>query len=262
MTLLLLLLLLLMATTIFNSSSATPTAIINSPSPQQDILVAIQEMQRANYFTFTMLLNMPPIHPRVLGNITFLMPKDRVLSQTVIPLAEVSDFLLCHSIPSPLIFEHLDHIPTDSTIPSLLPDYVLKISNGGRNSFFLNNVKIIRPNICTAGSSIRCHGIDGVLKVKNFSENNHLSPPLPSSPSNITPPPLASILPAPDPSIELSPLSSPHDSFNGSSDHNPVTALPPSGISHPQKSGYDDQWISQERLLKILVTLLMVGMCV
>ncbi|PPD80182.1 hypothetical protein GOBAR_DD22877 [Gossypium barbadense] len=138
------------------------------PKDDQDLRLAMEEMQKANYFTFVMLLNMLPLDPKFLANVTFLMPNDRMLSKTVIPENAVSNFLHRHSIPSPLIFEHILYIPTGSILPSLMPEYLMNVSNGGgRRSFVLNNVKIISPNICTIGSSIRCHGIDGVLNPEN-----------------------------------------------------------------------------------------------
>ncbi|KAL5568245.1 hypothetical protein UlMin_024820 [Ulmus minor] len=175
----------------------------NPPGNQkQDHVVAIAEMQRANYFTFVTLLNMARFDQRLQGNITFLMPNDRMLSKITLPQEAVIELLLRHSIPSPLLFDHLQRLPTGSIIPSSKPDYLLKISNNGRRSFFLNNVKLISPNLCTEGSSIRCHGIDGVLleSIIPIPVNNStitLSPPCLSS---TIPPPLA-IPPTPSPSL-------------------------------------------------------------
>ncbi|KAJ4912203.1 Fasciclin-like arabinogalactan family protein [Raphanus sativus] len=129
-----------------------------------DLSIAIEEMEKANYFSFVMLINMlNSTNPRFLANITFLMPKDKTLSRSnIIQQDSISEFLLRHSIPSPLLFEHLNLIPNGSIVPSSLPHYTLKISNGGRLNYFVNNVKIISRNICTLGT-IKCHGIDGVL---------------------------------------------------------------------------------------------------
>ncbi|KAM7273769.1 hypothetical protein ACFE04_028433 [Oxalis oulophora] len=135
----------------------------NNPSTNSDLHAAMQEMQKANYFTFVLLLNMSPFVNNNLGNLTFLMPNDKILSGITIPEHSVSDFLLLHSIPSPLLFDQLDDIPTGSLLPSSLPNFMLKIGNNGRRSYYINNVKIISPNICTGGNSIRCHGINGVI---------------------------------------------------------------------------------------------------
>ncbi|KAJ1415070.1 FAS1 domain [Sesbania bispinosa] len=138
----------------------TPT---ENHAENQYLLAATKEMQKANYFTFAMLINMSPPDTRLQGNVTFLMPNDRMLANMALQEGSVSSFLLRHSIPSPLLFGTLEQFPTGTTIPTSLSNCMLRISNSGRKNFVLNNVKIISPNICVAGSSIRCHGIDGVL---------------------------------------------------------------------------------------------------
>ncbi|CAB4302190.1 unnamed protein product [Prunus armeniaca] len=162
-----------------SSVSSTNTSLPPPISPRnqnEEIGTAIGEMQSGNYFTFVMLMNMVgPFDERLEKNVTFLMPNDQMLSEVVLPVAvaheegdAVTDFLLRHSIPSPLLFEYLEHIPTGSTIPSSKPGYLLRVSNNASNNagryFYLNNVKIVKPNVCAASaSSIQCHGIDGVL---------------------------------------------------------------------------------------------------
>ncbi|CAH8317086.1 unnamed protein product [Eruca vesicaria subsp. sativa] len=147
-----------------------------------DLSIAIEEMEKANYFSFVMLINMlHSTNPRLLSNITFLMPKDKTLSRSnIIQQDSVSEFLLRHSIPSPLLFEHLNLIPNGSIVPSSLPHYTIKITNGGRLNYFVNNVKIISRNICSLGS-IKCHGIDGILPSPSAVNDdsprgNHTSP--------------------------------------------------------------------------------------
>lgn len=148
-----------------------------------ELSIAIEEMEKANYFSFVMLINMlQPVNPRLLANVTFLMPRDKLLSRSnIIQQDLVSEFLLRHSIPSPLLFEQINLIPNGSIIPSSLPHYTLKISNGGRSNFFLNNVKIISRNVCNLGS-IKCHGIDGILQSPSTIDddsppnNNHTIP--------------------------------------------------------------------------------------
>ncbi|XVF06897.1 hypothetical protein REPUB_Repub06bG0090700 [Reevesia pubescens] len=141
------------------------------------------------------------------------MPTDRMLSKTIIPQNSVPSFLHRHSIPSPLLFQHLQYIPTGSILPSSMPEYLLSISNGGgRRSFYLNNVRIISPNICTSGSSIRCHGIDGVLSAVK-SPGSNISLPTCSnnthfvasgSPEASPPSPYSFAVPAPDPQSAVS----------------------------------------------------------
>lgn len=157
-----------------------------------ELSIAIEEMEKANYFSFVMLINiLQSVNPRFLANVTFLMPKDKTLSRSnIIQQDSISEFLLRHSIPSPLLFEHLNLIPNGSIVPSSLPHYTLTVSNGGRLSYFLNNVKIISRNICSLGS-IKCHGIDGILQSPSTIDddaprNNHTVPYIscPSSHNN------------------------------------------------------------------------------
>ncbi|XP_027916060.1 FAS1 domain-containing protein SELMODRAFT_448915 [Vigna unguiculata] len=145
---------------------------------EEDVVAATREMQKANYFTFVMLINMSPPDTRLVGNVTFLMPNDRMLANMVLQEGSVSDFLLRHSIPSPLLFEVLGQFPTGTAIPTSLPNCMLRVSNNGRKNYVLNNVKLISPNICVAGSSIRCHGIDGVLSEVCTSVGNYSVPSL------------------------------------------------------------------------------------
>lgn len=161
--------LLLLVMSLISLSKPTPTPPLN-----QDLEVAMEEMRRANYFSFVMLINMSTLH-QIRENVTFLMPSDRILSRNGISGNSISNFLLRHSIPLPLLFDYLQHFPTSSILPTLKENFTLRISRSGRRSFFLNNVKITTPNICTAGSSIRCHGIDGVLR-----EDNSTFPPFPT----------------------------------------------------------------------------------
>ncbi|EXB29159.1 hypothetical protein L484_019684 [Morus notabilis] len=198
----------------------------------QDLVAAISEMQRANYFTFITLLNMASLDHRLQGNLTFLMPNDRMLSIITLQQDAVSEFLLRHSIPSTMLFDYLQHIPTGSIIPSSKPEYMLKISNKGRRSFFLNNARLISPNICTASSSIRCHGIDGVLSEASpkITVNNNYTITNPSvscscSSNSTSNPASRAIPPSPFP---------PLNGFNLT----PASALPPTGANvPPPKSG-------------------------
>ncbi|KAL8519707.1 hypothetical protein ACS0TY_010586 [Phlomoides rotata] len=174
-------LILVLMTLISLSSSVVAT--------NQDLIVATQEMQNANYFTFVLLLNMAP-NSTFQQNITFLMPNDRALSQVDMHETSVVDFLLRHSIPSPLLIDHLEHFPTGSMIPASSPGFMFKVTNDGRRRFFLGNVRITSPNICTKGSSIRCHGIDGVLQPTMVA--------LPSPPP-CSRPPVVAVAPSPPP---------------------------------------------------------------
>lgn len=171
-----------------------------------DMTTAAQEMQTANYFTFAMLLNMAP--PNAFnGNITFLMPNDRTLAvaAAIAGGASVLDFLLRQSIPSPLLIDDLEHFPTGSMIPASKPGFMFKVTNGGRRRFFLSNVRISSPNICTRGNSVRCHGVDGVADPPMVPQPdmppapNCISPMIPAPPDvDRVPAPVA----APSPSVD------------------------------------------------------------
>ncbi|CAN4100633.1 unnamed protein product [Withania somnifera] len=183
------------------------SAATNSTS---DILQATQEMRTANYFTFVMLINMAPAD-LVQANITFFMPRDRTMSQTSLQENDVADFLLQHSIPSPLLFDHLEHFPTGSMIPTSKPDLFLRVTNSGNMHFFLNNARVISPNICTRGASIRCHGIDKVLEAATLASDHNASLPVPPTcDHNITSPPfgLAASPPVMSPPSAAQPTSS------------------------------------------------------
>ncbi|CAH2072562.1 unnamed protein product [Thlaspi arvense] len=186
--------------------------------------IAVEEMEKANYFSFVMLINMlHSVNPKFLANVTFLMPKDKTLSRThIIHQDSVTEFLLRHSIPSPLPFEQLSLIPNGSTIPSSLPHYTLQISNGGKSNYFLNNVKIISRNICSLGS-IKCHGIDGILRSTSTTTED-------DSPRNSHDVPIISC-----PSTRNN---SDHNSHN-SSDH--ISSPPPDHTAPPPTSSPSSQ---------------------
>ncbi|XP_027337448.1 FAS1 domain-containing protein SELMODRAFT_448915-like [Abrus precatorius] len=215
-------------------------------SRNEDIVAATREMQRANYFTFVMLINMSPLDPGLEGNVTFLMPNDRILANIGLQEGSISNFLLRHSIPSPLLFDVLQQFPTGTTVPSSLPNCMLRITNNGRKNYVLNNVKIISPNICVAGSSIRCHGIDGVLSETCASEANYS---VPSPPCNSTEPSCKASPPIPSP-FPLAPPPPPPP---------PSTSTAPSPtIANvgPEKSG-SPHWVSYDGSLNFLACLML-----
>uniref|UniRef100_A0A6N2KNC9 FAS1 domain-containing protein n=1 Tax=Salix viminalis TaxID=40686 RepID=A0A6N2KNC9_SALVM len=190
------------------------------PSKSQDLVVATNEMARANYFSFVMLINMSPLDQRLQENDA----SKRCFWVFAPPLN-----------PSPLLFDHLQHIPPGSLIPSSDPDYMLNISNKGRKNFSLNNVRITSPNLCTAGSSIRCHGIDGVLFVA--TDRPHLPASSNSSSPAVAPPlPLSDIppsFPSPAPAGAAAPTDQEHSPKHGAAaptdqEHSPKH----SGSSH------------------------------
>ncbi|KAM6555457.1 hypothetical protein CsatB_002476 [Cannabis sativa] len=246
-------LLVLMALLSLVSSVDIPPGIQN-----EDLVIAASEMQRANYFTFVLLLNMAKLDRRLQGNITFLMPNDRMLSKIALEPHAISDFLLRHSIPSTMLFDYLHHIPTGSTIPSSKRDYMLKISNNGRWSFFLNNVKLISPNICTASSSVRCHGIDGVLSLAMPMSNSTTEIASPSSICFSSPNSSPPAITPPSPSPPSSSSSSPFSLATGASGLNMTPAAGPS-VS-PPKSG--SSTISIFSVTYMLLSLWISSLCI
>ncbi|XP_043695189.1 FAS1 domain-containing protein SELMODRAFT_448915-like [Telopea speciosissima] len=213
-----------------------PASAADGNPRNENLLVAIQEMQKANYFTFVMLINMSP-PDTIPGNITFLMPNDRMLSKIMLPEHAVAEFLLRHSIPSPLLFDDMKHFPSGSTIPTSEPDFMLKVSNNGRRSFYLNDVQLISPNICTTGSSIRCHGINGVFSVTESQHNS--TPPSPTCSSatpqlEVTPatPSRASPPPAPGNPTTLTEATSPTGLGDGEQKSGSGCPLPSGAFLH------------------------------
>uniref|UniRef100_A0A2K1X8X3 Uncharacterized protein n=1 Tax=Populus trichocarpa TaxID=3694 RepID=A0A2K1X8X3_POPTR len=59
----------------------------------------------------------------------------------------------------PLSFSDLSHFPTGTLVPSGLDHQLLQIRNRGKADFSVNNVLVIKPNLCL-NSTIKCHGID------------------------------------------------------------------------------------------------------
>ena len=227
-------------------SSITPTEI---DARNQDLVAATKEMQKANYFTFVMLINMSPLDT-IEGNVTFLMPNDRMLANMVLQEGSISSFLLRHSIPSPMLFDVLEQFPTGTTIPTSLPNCMLRVSNNGRKNYVLNNVKIISPNLCVAGSSIRCHGIDGVLSEVCASIGNYSVPLIPcvnnTEPSCKASPPISSSFPSASPP-------STRDNLNP-----PTLAAPqPTTLNiGPHKSG-SPHWFSYDGSLNFVACLML-----
>lgn len=76
-----------------NTAATAPFPLVVDGS----IVSTAQEMQRAQYFTFVMLIRMVQKIPH---NTTFLVPNDKLLSTASIPENQVLDFLSRHSIPA------------------------------------------------------------------------------------------------------------------------------------------------------------------
>ena len=150
-----------LTSSLFMALLIVSTSALDESQLNKDIIPTMQEMQRASYFTFETLLNMAL--DRIPRHTTFLVPSDRALSKASIPENKTLEFILRHSIPSVLSFHDLLQFPNGTMVPTYQEDYVLKIVKRGAKGFYLNNVQLVHTDICTAGSSFRCHGIYGVL---------------------------------------------------------------------------------------------------
>lgn len=203
--------------------SWTPANIHAAKS--KDLLAAIEEMQRSTYYTYVVLINMAPDSLNIQGNVTFLMPNDRILANSTFLNNDVSQFILTHAIPGSLFFEDLQHFPTGSMIPTLKPDTMLHVLNSGRRHFFLNNIQIVTPNICT-NSSIKCHGIDGVI---TQVDQQHSNPP-PFLCSNSTNAPASTVAPPLPSQNTMAP--SPTENTISPSHSASYPQDPPSGLIH------------------------------
>lgn len=202
---------------------------LDKPSQKnKDVFVAVQEMQHANYFTFVMLINM--VKDEIPSNSTFLMPSDRMLSKASIPENKVMEFLSRHSMPSPLLFEDLKHLPSGTIIPTYQQDYKIRIYNKGRKRLYLNNIELVIPNICTVGTSFRCHGINGIMKAPMPRRAT------PATCTNATPPSAATESPSAPPRAQ--PPGPPPPPLVGPPSTKPtISPTPVQFDDGPQKSG-------------------------
>ena len=85
---------------------------------QADLQAAMADMRSLSYYGFVILLKILNSQPNSLQNndLTFLMPNDGELSQFSIALDQLHDFILSHSIPTPLVLSHLLHFPNGSVV--------------------------------------------------------------------------------------------------------------------------------------------------
>ncbi|WJX65073.1 hypothetical protein P8452_49774 [Trifolium repens] len=150
--------------TLFAVGESQSTAAFN----QTDLQTAMSDMRSRSYYGFVILLKILNSLPNQLqsNDLTFLMPNDEDLSHFSITTDELHDFLLSHSIPTALLLSHLLHFPNGSIVPSGLPSKVINITNSSRAGLFVNNARIVTPNVCQ-NSLIRCHGISAAMTFEN-----------------------------------------------------------------------------------------------
>ncbi|KAF8030481.1 hypothetical protein BT93_E2809 [Corymbia citriodora subsp. variegata] len=150
-----------------------------------DLRVAVNDMRSRSFFGFAILLQMLNSTSEPNRDLTFLIPTDPELSASPISVNHLEEFVLRHSIRMPLSFGELSHFPTGTLVPSGHRDRLVRIQNHGRLSFFVNNARIITPNVCS-NSVIKCHGIDAVIEFeRHFPRNGKVK----DSPLNSTAPP-------------------------------------------------------------------------
>ncbi|KAK7299853.1 hypothetical protein RJT34_10681 [Clitoria ternatea] len=177
--------------TLFAISECQSTTSFN----ETDLQVAISDMRSRSYYGFVILLKILNSQPNSFQNndLTFLMPSDEELSQFSITPDQLHDFILSHSIPTPLVLNHLLHFPNGSVVPSSIPSRVISITNSGKTGLCVNNARIVTPNVCQS-SFIRCHGISAALTFNDIG-------PFHQAPEHRGPPKKSNV-PKPAPSVK------------------------------------------------------------
>ncbi|KAF9610285.1 hypothetical protein IFM89_021846 [Coptis chinensis] len=145
-------------------SSSAPTAHIRRAS---DLPLAMSNMRSQSYYGFVILLDMlnATTKASLSQQATFLMPSDEQLGQYTIPPSRLEEFIVSHTIPKPLVFSDLAHVPSGTLIPSVFNNRLLRIARVGRR-VFVNNAQIVTPNVCSS-ATIKCHGISSVISSRN-----------------------------------------------------------------------------------------------
>ncbi|GJN13472.1 hypothetical protein PR202_gb00181 [Eleusine coracana subsp. coracana] len=143
------------------SASNTIASTPSSQAASSDIATTLQEMQRARYFTFVMLIRM--VQHKIPHNTTFLMPNDRLMSTALIPQSQMLDFLSRHSISAPLMFDDLIRFPNGTLVPTHHSSEMITVTNIGHQKLYFNDVELTSPDLCHL-EAFRCHGINGVIR--------------------------------------------------------------------------------------------------
>lgn len=180
--------------------------------------IAIQDMQKARYFTFVMLIKM--VSTKVAPNTTFLIPNDRMLSTAVIPENQVLDFILLHSIPSPMLYKDLINLPNGTILPSSQPNYLFKTVHRDDGKFYINNAELVAQDICDNESPFRCHGISTVFR-RPARKKVPVGAACHAPPSMAPPPTTGALPPAPMPTMPPTSLISPAPSPEKGTDGGP-----------------------------------------
>ncbi|KAJ4775026.1 hypothetical protein LUZ62_059283 [Rhynchospora pubera] len=174
---------------------------------------AIQDMQKARYFTFLMLVKM--VGNKIPPNTTFLMPNDRMLSAAVIPENQVLNFIFLHSIPAPMLYKDLINLPNGTILPSSEPNYLFRTVQRDNGTLYLNNAELVSPDVCNNETPFRCHGISTVIRWPV-----HKKAPAGTTCQSPPPNPVA-LPPAPAPSMPPTSINSPAPSPEIATDSGP-----------------------------------------
>ncbi|CAN6858790.1 unnamed protein product [Brassica oleracea] len=106
-------LLTILATTV---TEPRPTPILRHDNQSSDLFSAISDMRRESYYD---------------------------MSQE-----SLETFILRHRIPAWLMINHMLRFPNRTLVPCSIPDKMFTITKSGGSGLFLNNARIVSPNIC------------------------------------------------------------------------------------------------------------------
>ncbi|KAI4319902.1 hypothetical protein MLD38_033444 [Melastoma candidum] len=122
---------------------AVPESLAAREIDQTDLHKAFRDMRTRSYHGFVILLRLMDVASSLQNsNVTFLMPDNGDLSQLSITQRNLEDFVLSHTIPSPLTMEDLIHLPNGTLVPTSLPKRMINITSHGNSGLYLNNAHI------------------------------------------------------------------------------------------------------------------------
>ncbi|PKI35543.1 uncharacterized protein LOC116197913 [Punica granatum] len=145
---------------------------------QTELHKAMADMRARSYHGFVILLNILntiPVSLQRSEKTTFLMLDDRALSGVSLTRNSLQDFILRHSIPSGLSLNELMRLPNGTLVPSGMPKRMISITNRRRTGLFVNNARIVTPNVCLS-SVVRCHGISSEIRFKDAINSSSAQP--------------------------------------------------------------------------------------
>lgn len=145
---------------------------------QTDLISAMADMRRQSYNGFVILLRfLNDTNYFRNTDITFLMPSDNDISHADIHEDNLESFILRHTIPAWLMINHMLHFPNRTLVPCSLSDKMFTITKTGGSGIYVNNARIVTPNVCQ-NSRISCHGISDVI---TFNQEDSFSTKMLSS---------------------------------------------------------------------------------